>query len=79
VGCGSWLWEPSGQVLATNHLNEPILATPALSHGRLLLRTAAHLFCATDAAAAPRRKKPARPAGSNPPPRRSGPQAAPVL
>ena len=32
-------------VLARNSLGEPIIATPAIAEGRLLVRTAAHLYC----------------------------------
>ena len=33
------------EVLATNELNEPTLSTPAISGGRLFLRTQGHLYC----------------------------------
>ena len=39
---------PTLEVLATNRLDEPTLATPALSHGRAYLRTEEHLYCVAD-------------------------------
>jgi len=36
---------PKLEVLATNELNEPTLSTPAISGGRLFLRTQGHLYC----------------------------------
>ena len=34
-----------GELLSRNKLDEPIIATPAISDGRLYVRTANHLFC----------------------------------
>lgn len=36
---------PEYQLLATNEMTEPVLATPALIGDRLLVRTTRHLFC----------------------------------
>jgi outer membrane protein assembly factor BamB len=36
---------PKFKVVATNSLEEGVLATPAVSGGRLFLRTSAHLYC----------------------------------
>jgi hypothetical protein len=35
---------PNFEVLARNELQEPVLATPAIAEGRLLIRTASHLY-----------------------------------
>ena len=34
-------------ILATNKLNEPTLATPAISDGKIFIRTDSHLYCVT--------------------------------
>ena len=36
--------------LSRNALNEPVFATPAISQGRLFIRSAGHLFCIGQAA-----------------------------
>ena len=36
---------PTFEVLARNNLGEPIVATPALSNGRIFIRGEKHLFC----------------------------------
>lgn len=36
---------PKFQLVATNSLDESVLATPAISGGRLFLRTSSHLYC----------------------------------
>ena len=38
---------PKLEILATNELNEATLSSPAISHGRLFLRTQGHLYCVT--------------------------------
>jgi outer membrane protein assembly factor BamB len=35
---------PEFEILATNDMASPVLATPAISEGRLLIRTASHLL-----------------------------------
>jgi outer membrane protein assembly factor BamB len=35
---------PAFEIVATNDMGSPVLATPAISEGRLLIRTASHLF-----------------------------------
>lgn len=32
------------EIVATNDMGSPVLATPAISEGRLFIRTASHLF-----------------------------------
>jgi hypothetical protein len=45
------------EVVRTNSIDEMVMATPAISQGRILLRTVEHLYCiktgATLSAAAP--------------------------
>jgi len=40
VRAAAWL-----EILATNELNEATLSTPAISHGRLFIRTDRQLYC----------------------------------
>lgn len=46
--------KPEFEVLATGELGESTLATPAIAHGRILVRTAHHLLCFGDPARAQR-------------------------
>jgi outer membrane protein assembly factor BamB len=45
---------PDFEVLAQGQLGEPTLATPAIAHGRILVRTFTHLYCFGDPARAER-------------------------
>jgi outer membrane protein assembly factor BamB len=36
---------PTHEVLGTNTVDEPVMATPAISQGRILIRAARHLYC----------------------------------
>ena len=45
---------PTFQIIAINEMGAPVLATPAISEGRLLIRTASHLVAIAAGVAAPR-------------------------
>jgi outer membrane protein assembly factor BamB len=36
---------PTHEILRTNSVDEPVMATPAISQGRILIRAANHLYC----------------------------------
>jgi outer membrane protein assembly factor BamB len=38
---------PKHEVLATNSLDEPIYASPAIAGGNIFIRSATHLYCIT--------------------------------
>ena len=45
ANCAVLKAEPKLEVLATNKLNEATLATPAISSGKIFIRTDGHLYC----------------------------------
>ena len=36
---------PAHEIVRTNSVDEMVMATPAISQGRILLRTVEHLYC----------------------------------